>query len=114
MATMVKVADISIAAAGAGTLLLGNVAKGRTGIMVIQVVGAITGTITVQGAGDVTVAGVGTWVSTLARPTGSTTAATTITAAGIYHIEASGMDIRLSWPGTETGTPAILRDNAVG
>ena len=94
----------------AGTLALGDGSIDTASLITIQVVGSITATFTVQG----TVDGV-TWVSILARPIGSTTAATTITAAGIYQIETSGLsDVRLSWPGSQTGTPTIWRRAVVG
>jgi len=96
-------------AGAASTLALGDCGSGKAGIVTIQVVGSITATITVQASVDGA-----TWVSTLARSTGSTTSASTITAAGIYHIEGTNLNLRLSWPGSETGTPVIWRDAAIG
>lgn len=107
MAKMTKIATIDLTGS-AGTLVLGD-AGANAGLVNVQVVGSITATITVQASGDGA-----TWVSTLARPVGSTTAATTITAAGIYQVEASGLTIRLSWPGSETGTPVIWSNATVG
>lgn len=107
MATMRKVATIDLTGA-AGTLVLGDAGE-KAGLVNVQVVGAITATLTVQASGDGA-----TWVAALARPIGSTTAATTITAAGIYQVEASGLTIRLSWPGSETGSPVIWSNATVG
>jgi hypothetical protein len=104
-----KVATLNLAGA-AGTLSLGDGAIDTASLIVIQVEGSITATFTVQGTLDDV-----TWVSILARPIASTTAASTITAAGIYQIEASGWSrVRLSWSGSETGTPEIWRRPVVG
>lgn len=110
MAQSAELVGTANLAGAAGTMLLGNGDGGRASQIVVQVVGAMTGTITVQATMDNT-----TWVSTLAKPSSSTTAATTITGAGIYVIESSGYtDTRLSWPGGETGAPTVFRRPVVG
>ena len=109
MATMRKVGNAIDLAGAASTLVLGNSGSGTTGLVCFQVVGSITATITVQASGDGT-----TWVSALARSVGSTTSSASITAAGIYQVEASGVEIRLSWPGGETGTPVIWSNAVIG
>lgn len=109
MATMRQVGKALDLSGAAGTLVLGDAGVGMAGLVNLQIVGSITATFTVQVSGDGT-----TWVSGLARSMGSTTSASTITAAGCYQIEASGFQVRLSWPGSETGTPVIWSNATVG
>jgi len=110
MPSAISLGALDLVAVGAATRQIGGGDVEQASMVIIQIVGAFTATITVQGSLDGS-----TWVSLLARPVGSTTAASTITVPGLYQIEASGVaEVRLSWPGTGVGAPTLFYRAVVG
>ena len=82
-----------------------QVSGSTTGIVGFQITGTWTGTITFQGTVDGT-----NWVSVLAVPSDSTSAATTATANGIYRVDAGGFEfVRAKLTTLGSGGPLTIR-----
>jgi hypothetical protein len=92
-------------------IALGNASSGATGRMVIHVVGASwTGTLTPRGR----VAGSGAALSALqATKRSDDTAVSSISADGIYAIDASGLDVVLTHART-AGSVTVYAQPVVG
>jgi hypothetical protein len=95
---------------GASTDFTLGPADGGTGVVsrwrmhVTQVTGTITIKATAQGTGTGTVAAATPVAAAVVTTIGSTTAASTITATGLYDLDATGLVLVVSVPGGATIT----------
>ncbi len=99
----------SLGAADAVTDTL-SPSDGFAGIVALQITGTWVGTITFQATIDGT-----NWVSVLAVPSDSTTAATTTTGNGIFRVDAGGyFGIRAKVTAYTSGTAVVRANNVIG
>lgn len=93
---------------------LGDGSTDRASMITVQFTGTWTaGTATFQGTVDGGTSP--TWVSVLATPSTTTTAAATATAVGIYRVDASGLSaVRILPPGSGTGTISVYVRPTIG